>query len=165
MTPSSSVRDLFVRAGWQPTRRVPVSARVPRGHPAEAVLAAFGGLCVGETGPGIECAASDIVFRDADSEMETEDRWGVCLRTRLVCIGAEHNEHSALFIDNSGRVFGASLIHDAFYLNGLDFWTGVENALLGRRSQPLLHPTQQFVTLYGERYEAGDPRLFSFEGA
>ena len=161
-SPPTSVRKLFTHAGWSPARHVEVTARVPRGHPAEAVLAAFGGLRVGKVGAGIECGASDIAFRDADSEFGTEDRWGVCLNTRLVCVGSVHNEHGEMFIDSRGRVFGASLMHDAFYLHGLDFWTAIENVLLGRRDKPLLHPTQEEVTLYGERYSRGDPRLFSY---
>lgn len=44
--PPSSVRPLFVAAGWHPGRRVEVPPAVPSDHPAAHVLAAFGGLKV-----------------------------------------------------------------------------------------------------------------------
>ncbi|MCA9232838.1 MAG: SUKH-3 domain-containing protein [Xanthomonadales bacterium] len=160
--PPASIRELLRRAGWSSDRQVPVSARVPCEHPAQAVLASLGGLRVGSVGPGQECGAGDIAFRDADSELGVEDEWASCLSTRLICIGGEHNEHGELFIDSKGRVFGASVIHEVFYLHGLSFWPAIENVLLGRRAKPLIHPTQEHVTLYGERYDHGDPRLFSY---
>lgn len=158
--PPSSVCSLFKRAGWSPNRRVPVSARVPSNHPAHAILCSFAGLRVGASGPGLECAASDIAFCDEDSENAVESRWGPYLGSRLICVGNQHNEHGELFIDSLGRVFGASLIHEAFWFEGEDVWAGVENVLLGRRSRPLIHPSQDAVTLYGERYVRGDPRIF-----
>ncbi|HEY0683476.1 MAG TPA: SUKH-3 domain-containing protein [Steroidobacter sp.] len=157
-SPPLSIRSLFERAGWSPARQVQVSARVPIGHPARAILCSFTGLRVGESGPGVDCAASDIAFRDEDSEFETE--WSPHLGSQLICVGGLHNEHGELFIDSRGRVFGASLIHDAFWFEGADVWTGIEGALLGRRSRPVLHPTQDAVTLYGERYARGDPRIY-----
>lgn len=157
--PPSSVRSLFEQAGWFPGRRVRISARVPSDHSARAVLSSFAGLRVGKSGPGLECSASDILFGDRDSEIDVEARWGSCLGVQLICVGAHHNEHGETFIDSRGRVFGASLMHDAFWFAGDSVWSGIESVLRGRRSRPVLHPSQDRVTMYGENYERGDPRL------
>lgn len=159
-SPPLSVRSLFERAGWSPARRVPISMRIPNGHPARAILCSFFGLKVGVSGPGLECAASDIAFRDEDSEDGTEARWHPHLGSQLICVGCFHNEHGELFIDARGRVFGASLIHDAFSFEGENVWTGIEGVLLGRRSRPLLHPSQDSVKLYGQRYTRDNPQVY-----
>jgi len=158
--PRPSICSLFEQAGWVRGRTVKVSARVSSGHPARAILSSFAGLRVGVAGPGLECAASDIAFRDRDSEHEFESQWSPYLRSQLICVGGQHNEHGELFIDSLGRVFGASLIHDAFWLDGENVWAGIENVLLGRRSRPLLHPDQDAVMLYGQRFARGDPGIF-----
>jgi hypothetical protein len=158
--PPPSLCSLFEQAGWLPGRHVPVSSRVPGNHPAQAVLASFSGLTVGSSSAGIECAASDIEFRDEGSQITAEARWGQYLNSQLIFVGYQHNEHGALFIDSRGRVFGESLIHEAFWLDGEDVWTRKENVLLGRRSRPILHPSQNSVSLYGEIYTRGDPRIF-----
>ncbi len=158
--PPPSLCSLFEQAGWLPERQVPVSSRVPSNHPALAILSAFASLKVGSTGAGLECAASDIEFQDEDSHTASEERWGQYLGSQLIFVGYQHNGHGALFIDSRGRVFGESLIHEAFWLDGEDVWIGVENVLLGRRSRPILYPSQSSVSLYGELYTRGDPRIF-----
>jgi hypothetical protein len=159
--PPPSLCSLFEQAGWLPDRRVSVASRVPSNHPAQAVLSAFSGLRVGSSGAGLECAASDIEFRNEDSQIASEERWSLYLRSQLIFVGYQHNEHGALFIDSRGRVFGESLVHEAFWLDGEDVWTGFENVLLRRRSRPILHPSQSSVSLYGDIYTPGDPRIFS----
>lgn len=57
-----SVRPLFVAAGWQSGRRVCVDVRVPHLHPAHGLLQEVGGLGVGCSGTGLECARSDLAF-------------------------------------------------------------------------------------------------------
>jgi hypothetical protein len=115
---------------------------------------------VGSTGEGLECATSDIEFRDEDSQIAVETRWGQYLSSQLIFVGYQHYEHCTLLIDSRGRVFGGSLIHEAFWLDGEDVWTGIENVLLGRRSRPVLDAYQNAVSLYGEIYTRGDPRIF-----
>lgn len=158
--PPFSLRALFEQAGWFPGRQVRISARAPKGHPARDILSSFAGLSVGTSGAGLECAKSDIAFRDQDSEIDVEAQWSSHLGSQLICVGGQHHEHGELFIDSRGRVFGASLIHEAFWLDGETVWDGIENVLRGRRSRPVLHPSQDMVTLYGENYTRGDPRIF-----
>lgn len=159
--PPPAICSLFEHAGWLLGRQVPVSSRVPSNHPAHKVLSSFSGLRVGSTDGGLECAAGDIQFRDEDSQIAVETRWSRYLSSQLIFVGYQHNEHGTLFIDSRGRVFGESLIHEAFWLDGEDVWTGIENVLLGRRSRPVLYPSQNSVSLYGELYTRGDPRIFS----
>jgi hypothetical protein len=159
--PPPSLLTLFEQAGWLPGRQVPVSSRVPGNHPAHAILSSFAGLRVGAAGEGLECASSDIAFCDEDSETSAETRWGQYLGSQLICVGYQHNEHGVVFIDSLGRVFGESLIHEAFWFDGEGIWTGIENVLRGRRSRPLLSPGQDAVSLYGDHYKRGDRRIFT----
>lgn len=53
--------------------------------------------------------------------------------------------------------------HDACYFEGETFALAIEHVLLGsERAQPMLHPAQQEVTLYGVVYRRGDPALYSW---
>src|SRR5579872_5476844 len=47
-----SVRPLFLEGGWQAGRQVAVSSEIPARHLAFSVLAEFGGLRIGHSGPG-----------------------------------------------------------------------------------------------------------------
>jgi hypothetical protein len=158
----ASVRSSFYLAGWRPGRLVETEA--PRGHPAHAVLSAFSGLRVGKDGAGRTCAAGSIAFGplDAGQRDETIDDWERLLRVTLVGIGDLSDGHGELWIASDHRCFGRSLIHDAFYFEGADFGGAVENILLGHRARPLIHPSQQEVTLYGEIYTRNHPETYDF---
>lgn len=152
----------FRRAGWNEKRRVDVPAHVPRAHPSYRVLEAFGGLCVGGTGRGVECASSDIQFEllDRTDYLAQIKEWEHILRVSLVGIGRVHHSHGALFLDEAGRWFGLSEIHDAFYLHGESMAAALRNLLRGYRDRPLISSRQQSVDLYGETYSRGDARLY-----
>jgi len=155
-------RRLFLDAGWRPGRRVAVPAKVPTSHPAHSVLEAFGGLSVGTSGPGIECASSDIAFAFVD-DAEVIPKWNQLLGVTLIGVAECHNRHGQLYVDESGRCFGTSMVHDAFYFEGHTFGEATERILLGRRARPLLEPDHDSVTLYGDHYRRGDPRLYRWE--
>lgn len=76
MKPPSSVVHLFERAGWAPGRSVRIDATeladLPPNQHALAVLSAYGGLRVGFSGAGRDCAASDIEFFTAPSKWDVE---------------------------------------------------------------------------------------------
>jgi hypothetical protein len=157
---SDRVKAAFVAAGWRPGRRVGVPSGVDTAHPAHEVLQEFGGLRVGRTGSGEECATSDLEFclvRDFDDVEAWEMRLGV----RLVGVGEAHKRHGEVYVDNQGRCFGAWL-NTIFVFEGGTFSAAMECLLLGRRSRPLLPPGEDTVVLYGERYRRGDPRLFQW---
>jgi hypothetical protein len=73
-----------------------------------------------------------------------------------------HNRHGWLIIDEAGRCFGASKIHDAFYFEGQTFGEAVERLLLGRKARPMLRPDQHQVELYGATFNRGHPAIFEY---
>lgn len=156
------VRPLFLAAGWHPDRHVPVEPHVPTDHPAFGVLQTFGGLRVGSSGQGRECAASDVDFHvvyidDVDEEVAT---WGRLLGSRLIEIAAVQNNHATLYIDTAGRCF--SSWDDGFGLDGWTFEEAMHRLLLGYRARPMLLPEEHEVTAYGMTFRKGDPQIFDW---
>jgi hypothetical protein len=142
---------------------VAVPPSVPLDHPARDILAEFGGIVVGSCGAGEECATSDLAFNAIDQSDHLIEVWSSLLDTKLVGIAEYHHAHGELYVDDSGRCFGRSCVHDAFYYVGASFAEAVERLLLGRRSRPMLRPDQQSVRLYGVEYAADDPTLFRYK--
>lgn len=159
----ATVRPLFVTAGWYPGRTVRLSSNLPPDHPAAAILAQFSGLVVGRSGPGEECATSDVAFQEMPWKDARLELWAPLLRTDLIGIAEMSNEHEALYVDRNGRCYGASLIHDGFGFEGTSFNEAIERRLLGRRSRPMLRPDQQVVRWYGEEIRAQDPRIYHWD--
>lgn len=159
---SAETRQLLQDAGWFPGRRV--ATRAPLGHPAESILAALSGLRVGQTGPGETCARSDISFFLLELEPDDVDmhEWSRLLGTALVGVGEVHNAHGELWVAADGRWFGRSLVHRAFYFEGADIVEAMEGLLRGRRARPLIHPDEESVTLYGDRYTREHPEIYDF---
>lgn len=158
-----AVRPLFVAAGWQSGRSVRVDSRVPQRHPAYDVLQEFGGLHVGRSeGGGIECARADLEFCFREGDLDILSSWSELLRSRLIEVAEVHNRHGWLFVDEAGRCFGASQIHDAFYFEGQTFGEAVERLLIGYRARPMLRPDQHQVDLYGETFARGHPAIFEY---
>jgi hypothetical protein len=157
-----SVRSLFVVAGWRPGRTVAVSPPLRADHPAAAILAEFGGLTVGQTDAGEECAKSDVAFRRLPPDDPILDVWGKLLCTQLVGIADVHHAHAELYVDSSGRCFTASIVDDGFYFEGASFGAAIERVLLGRRSRPMLRPDQDTVRHYGEKIRTDDPRVYRY---
>jgi hypothetical protein len=159
----SSVRPLFLAAGWQSGRRMRVDGRVPELHLAHSILQEVGGLHVGRSEPsGIECARSDLEFCFCEADHKILSTWGELLRSRLVEVAEVHNRHGWLIVDEAGRCFGASQIHDAFYFEGQTFGEAVERLLLGRKVRPMLRPDQHQVELYGATFTRGHPAIFEY---
>jgi hypothetical protein len=159
----ASVRPLFLAAGWQSGRGVCVDGRVPPFHPAYRVLQEVGGLRVGRSGlGGVECARSDLEFRFCEVDQDIVSTWNELLRSQLIGAAEVHNRHGWLLVDEAGRCFGASQIHDAFYFEGQTFGEAVERLLLGRKARPMLRPDQHHVDLYGVTFARGNPAIFDY---
>lgn len=159
----AGVRPLFVAAGWKSGRRIRVDGRVPQLHPAYGVLQEVGGLHVGrsEVG-GIECARSDLEFGFCEADRGILSTWSELLRSRLIEVAEVHNRHGWLIVDEAGRCFGASIIHDAFYFEGQTFGEAAERLLLGRKARPMLRPDQNQVDLYRVTFPRGHPAIFDY---
>jgi hypothetical protein len=157
----ASIRHSFLASGWAPGRRIAVSSAVAADHPAHAILAEFGGLMVGESGCGEECAKMDVMFQALwpDSSIRV---WEELLVTQLIGVADVCQKHEELYVDHHGRLFGASVVHDAFYFRGASFGGAMEGLLLGRRAQPLLKPDQDRVMLYGEEFTADHPSIYRY---
>lgn len=166
---TSAIEPDFEKAGWFPGRRVDVASWVPPHHPAHSVLQSFSGLRVGTVGAGEDCASSDIefgryYFDDDDYWLCFEDElgdWQKLLKTEFVCLGECHNAHGQVWMDSEQRIFQYGLVAPMMMFEGYTFASGVERLLRGRRSQPMLLPWQPAVTVWGETFNANDPRVLS----
>jgi hypothetical protein len=157
-----SVLPYFVAAGWHPGRRVPVSSAVPIEHPAAEILAEFGGLKLEPPAEGEECGRDALTFRELFPDESIVRVWADLLGTTLVGIADLCHGHGELYAAADGRCFGRSNMHDAFWFKGDSFSEAVERSLLGRRSRPLLRPDQASVRLYGIRFTAERPEVYSY---
>lgn len=166
------ILPFFAKAGWHEGRKVALSdsysKEVPNSHPANEILAQFGGLTVGEAASGQECATDVIAFVlpseefNPDWESSPIKTWNTLLKTKLVCIASVHHDHGELYVDTTGRCFGLSLIHDAFCFEGESFVKAMHRAMFGIRSRPMLRPDQESVMLYGIHYNAESPELYKY---
>jgi hypothetical protein len=158
-----SVMPIFITAGWHSGRCVDVDVRVPRSHPAHSILEEMGGLHVGHCGLGVECATSDLDFCFCEVPEDIVVVWSKLLRSKLVKIAEVHHRHGWLLVDETGRCFGASQIHDAFYYEGPNFAEAAERLLLGRKARPMLRPDQHEVDLYGKTFARGNDAIFPYD--
>ena len=153
-------RPHFQTAGWTEERRVAVDAAVPREHPAFRLLQSFGGLRVGRTGTGVECASSDISFGYCHQDPEYLSVMQTELGAHLIAVGDVHNAHGWKIVDQAGRCFGASQVHHAFWFTGETIAVAIERLLVGYRDRPMLLPNQDEVDLYGMTFRRGDPAIY-----
>lgn len=163
--PPTRLLAQFLFAGWYPGRRRKVSPLVPAGHPAAAVLAAFGGLHVGCVGRGQECEASDIQITELDNGLPIVDTWTNLLGTPLIGIAEVHNAHGELYIDGFGRCFQlAQVDEDTTTFEGGTFDEAATRLILGRKARPMLRPDQEAVCLYGQTFRRRDPGIHCYQG-
>lgn len=127
---------LFVAAGWPATHTEPLPDFVPPWHPATALLQQLAGLQVGTCDTGEECATSDVVFGTFEHLHGDEDflAWQQRLGSTLVSIAEVHHGHGALLMDEQGRCYVLSIIHDGFWLQGRTFAQAVETLVFGRKA-------------------------------
>ena len=138
-----SVTPVFHSAGWYPGRRERVPGSVPKSHPAAAILNAFGGLTViPDSKSGEDCATSDVSFHHV-ANAQIADVWSKLLNSTLIGVADFHSGHGELYVAADGRCFGASRIHDGFWLEGDSFSVAIESLLFGRRARPMLRPISQ----------------------
>ncbi len=114
---------------------------------------------MGVAGVGLECASSDISFREVVDPVPEVLILEAAIGQRVVGIAEFQHAHGQLYVDQSGRCFGASLVHPALWLQGETFEAAILALLTGRIPRPILLPGQESVVLYGETLRVGDPRL------
>jgi len=157
-----AVYSWLCASGWQRDRRVKVPQSVPETHPAFSLLESFGGLSLYQQVDSAVDAEPicEIQFTALNYEAVETHQWNEILDTELIGIGGAHNEHEQVFAGSKGRIFAASLIHDAFYFHGITIEDYLFGLLTGRRARPMLRPDQNTVTLYGLQYSVGDPEVY-----
>ena len=134
---SQTVLTFLRRAGWQEGRKVSQFLISIPGlslfAKAQEVLTEFGGLHIGEYGPGLECAASDV---NLDPHLAIH--LGPELRNhessnglRLFPLGEVHRGHGYLIIDENDHLY---LLSDELTPYSNSFVDGLEALLLGKRA-------------------------------
>jgi hypothetical protein len=110
--------DVLKRAGWYEGRNIEETIAPPKEFSifarARRAWAEFGGLRIGDAGPGIDCATSDVDFDPRlETGLEPELRRYECLHnTRLFPLAEVHRGHGCLAIDEQGRTYLLSQVSD-----------------------------------------------------
>src|SRR5262249_46529804 len=98
------------------------------------IFTEVGGLRVGQTGPGIECAASDIeFFRQPRADRHRAFAARFPSVGPVVAIADAHDQHIMLFLDAKGRFLAFTDPDSKLYITGDSFAQSVDRLLLGYR--------------------------------
>ncbi len=135
---------------------------VAASHPAFAALTEFGALALGDVHEGEQCSTSNVFFDLIVDDDANAKAWADLLETQLVGFAWTDNSHGQLYMAEDGRVFGNSIVHDAFYFLGADLREALLCLLRGRRAAPMLRPDQTNITLYGDTFVEGDAALYAW---
>ncbi len=134
---SAEVETILRQGGWFEGRRFDLTVydEFPmRPHAAAGeVLAEFGGLQLGEVGPGIDCARSDIDLTPAwtDSEFTGWSDLDQRVGSRLYPLGEFHRGNAYLLIDEARRIHAIG--PGDLFLIAPTFDEALELLLLGKR--------------------------------
>lgn len=133
LTLPSSIKPLFIGAGWQPIAQSPNELRaISAVDIAAAVIQEFGGLKVGETGAGREHAASDVCFYPSLQPEDTSlgEPWIASLG-ELSAVASAHHDHMVIFVDKKGYFYAFTDPDARLYCIGQSFGEAMERLLLG----------------------------------
>jgi len=99
---------------------------------AQEVLSEFGGLHVGECGPGIDWATSDVeIAPRLGAHLAPElKEFEMSLGVRFFPLGEVHRSQGYLVIDDNGKTY---LLNDELMPLAPSFAEGLERLLLGKR--------------------------------
>jgi len=159
--PWSIIRH-FTEAGWYHGRALDSPRDYPVDHPATKILREFGGLKVGRAQPGAECAAMPIELHPHDDPEKEVLELEACLGTSLLGIGSDGNG-SYYYSDELGRIYLFEIVAGSVWFQGWSFGEAAESLILGKRSYPLLLPSQPSVGFYGVELYPGNERIFPLD--
>ncbi len=144
---SEAVYDALKEAGWFPGRNMEdvvaewIEQLVHKGHfeifpAAWDVLLEFGGLEIGQEGPGEECARGSMELDPllAICRKDYFTWYSALVGERLFPLGFADSRNAILAIGESGRVF---LIMERVWLIGEDFDDALERTIRGLKDLPL----------------------------
>jgi len=130
------IESLFLAAGWKPVQE---AAQKQEAHAsahlrAHEIARQFGGLRVGQAGPGTEQAASDVHFYSAPRPEVSavispwEADVGAC-----AAFATAHNDHMILFVNHAGEYFAFTDPDDCLYKLEGTFSEAMQKLLFGYR--------------------------------
>ena len=126
--------QMLKESGWYPGRNVLDNINLPSKFQifpaATKVLQEFGYLCVGQTGPGITCIRSTVVFdpMEADGEDDRFLDWSTDINSPLYPLGSIDDCVFFLAIDQLGRTF---LVMEGLVFLDVDFTRALDKLLIG----------------------------------
>jgi hypothetical protein len=132
---SGPTREILRKSGWFDGRKVAhvfPAITLEQFPKAREVLSEFAGLHIGECGPGIDCATSDVnISPDLCIHLthELKDR-SEKIGYKLYPLGEVHRGHGYLIIDEAGNTY---LLSDELTLHANSFGDGLEALVLGKR--------------------------------
>ncbi|AYQ42719.1 hypothetical protein BLA9940_02244 [Burkholderia aenigmatica] len=159
----STVRPLFVAAGWRGDADGRVSSRADD-HPGNAILRAFDGLIVGTDRAdrrGETCARMGLAFHALARKDRQIAAWEQALGTTMIGIAEDDLGYVEFHVDAQGRVFATNCVVDGVYLCGFTFGEAVERTLCGRVAIPLVLDDRATIAYYGEDLTSDDPRVMT----
>jgi len=159
----STIRSLFVSAGWRGDADGRVSSREGE-HPGDAILRAFDGLVVGADladRSGETCARMGIAFHALARKDRQIAAWEQALGTTMIGVAEDDLGYVEFYVDAQGRVFATNCVVDGVYLCGFTFGDAVERTLCGRVAIPLLLDDHATIAFYGGDLTSDDPRVMT----
>ena len=163
---------LFARCSWRGSRGMGGTLIVPltfqtgfhRNTGAHSILQSFGGLSLLSYDDEFpDEPTAELEFRPLTLKDKTATIWSRLLRSKVVGIGYGHNQHENVYADADGRIYGGSLMHDAFYLRGLTLPDCFHNLLTSTRARPMLRPDQRSVMLYGVTFTSASEEVHQYK--
>ena len=135
MTTEEYLQKLFTKSGWYEGRSILLEDLQERDclshENAINILKEFGGLSVGETAPGRECAASNIDFylRPWYEAYRICERWEASAG-KLTAIASAHHQHILLMVNTKNDLYIYTEPDEKMYFGG-SFQKATSKLLLG----------------------------------
>ena len=134
ITIPSTLQPVFIAAGWRaadPSSR-PVEDAKSATDRCRVIIGEFGGLRVGQSGPGIEVAASDVHFYSGPRPEVGE----VTLPWRrqvgsTAAFATAHNDHMVLLVNDAGEFFVFTDPDEKLYNVGKSFGDLLQRLIWG----------------------------------
>ena len=138
-----SILPLFLKAGWFDGRDTGFKTAQQNIFAAN-IFKEFGGLQVGESGAGQDCAKSDVCFfndfNETIDEADDYKHYEKQLSQLSLIADAQHN-HMQVLLAEDGRFYVFTIPDGKLYFAGENFGEAMEQLLLG--IQLLIYSTRQ----------------------
>jgi len=130
------IQKLFDDSGWYKGRKAKIQNNVldlfkPAYKNALKIIKEYGGLTVGEVGPGRDLSASEICFysKTFDLGKEYNNYWSDNINS-LFSVASSHREHMQIVVDDNNKFYIFTDPDEQLYFGG-SFQDTVNKVLLG----------------------------------